>query len=859
MKASLPPDEAQRLKTLRGYDVLDTPPEQLFDDLTLLAAHICQTTMASVSLVDESRQWFKSRIGVTAAETSRDIAFCAHTILHKGEVFEVRDAEADPRFLDSPLVTADPHIRFYAGAPLIAPDGQTVGALCVMDRQPRALTTEQLVALSALSRQVVSQLELRRQAGALAKKGAELQRAETLLRQQFDQLSATKNEADLLLALAQKSRRALLSVIEDEKLAGKSLRESEERFRQLAENINEVFWMTNPAMTEILYVSPAYEKIWGRSCESLYASPRQWLEVIHPEDQERIVQAAEGILKSGVYEAEYRIFLPDKTMRWIHDRGFIVRNAAGEVYRIVGTAEDITQRKGTEGEVRWKTAFLEAQVDSSLDGILVVDDQGKIILKNQRLSQLFKISDNIVHGDKDEVLRQQVINQIKSPKQFAERVDYLYGHPDEIGRDEIELVSGAVLDRYSAPVRDKAGEYYGRIWTFRDITEQRKLEAQFRQSQKMEGIGQLAGGVAHDFNNMLAVIQMHSDLLKSAGVLSADQSEFADEIGATVQRAAALTRQLLLFSRREVFQPRDLDLTESITNTTKMLRRTLGETVQMQLKLASQPMFTHADAGMIDQVLLNLAVNARDAMPNGGQLVIETSGVEFDDFAAAKSTQARPGSFVCLSVSDSGCGIPPEILPKIFEPFFTTKDVGKGTGLGLATVFGIAQQHQGWVDVYSELSHGTTFRMYLPRLARNGGPKSSQTAPTATRGGNETILLVEDDPSLRASVRKALAQLGYRILEAPTGVTALEVWKQNRDEIRLLLTDLVMPDGMTGKELAQHLLQENPKLKVIYMSGYSAEVVGKNFPLMEGDNFLTKPFQSAKLAQIIRDKLDAVI
>jgi nitrogen-specific signal transduction histidine kinase len=405
-------------------------------------------------------------------------------------------------------------------------------------------------------------------------------------------------------------------------------------------------------------------------------------------------------------------------------------------------------------------------------------------------------------------------------------------------------------------VRDKSGKYYGRFWTFRDITEQRKLEAQFRQAQKMEGVGQLAGGVAHDFNNILAIIQMQSDLLKNSGSLSAEQSEFTDEIGITVQRAAALTRQLLLFSRREVFQPRDLDLSESITNTTKMLRRILGEDIQIQLKLASQPMFIHADAGMMDQVLLNLAVNARDAMPKGGQLVIETSGVELDEFAASQSAQARPGSFVCLNLSDSGCGIPPEILPKIFEPFFTTKDVGKGTGLGLATVFGIVQQHQGWINVYSELNHGTTFRVYLPRLAKNGGQKSSQMALTAMRGGNETILLAEDDPSLRVSVRKGLSQLGYRILEAPTGIKAFEVWKQNRDEIRLLLTDLVMPDGMTGKDLAQRVLQENPKLKVIYMSGYSAEVVGKDFPLSEGVNFLTKPFQALKLAQTVRNCLD---
>jgi len=514
------------------------------------------------------------------------------------------------------------------------------------------------------------------------------------------------------------------------------------------------------------------------------------------------------------------------------------------------------ERNQTQKELIWKTAFLEAQVDSALDAILVVDEHTKRILQNQRLLELFKVPDHIARDDDDAKLLQYIVNQTKKPEQFSERVAYLYAHPDEIGRDEIELANGAILDRYSAPVRDKAGKYYGRIWTFRDITERRQLEAQFRQSQKMEGIGQLAGGVAHDFNNILAIIQLQSELLKSRGGLSPEQMAFADQIGTTVQRAAALTRQLLLFSRREVFQPRDLDLSESITSTAKMLNRIVGENVQMQLKLAAQPMFINADAGMMDQVLLNLTVNARDAMPNGGHLIIQTAGMEFDEFVVSQMTLARPGSFVCLSVSDSGCGIPPEILPKIFEPFFTTKDVGKGTGLGLATVFGIVQQHQGWINVYSEVNHGTTFRIYLPRLAKNTISKTSQPALAEMRGGQETILLVEDDPSLRLSVRTALTQLGYRILEAPTGVKALEVWNQNRDQIGVLLTDLVMPDGMNGKDLAQRLRQENPKLRAIYMSGYSAEVAGKDFPLEEGVNFLTKPFQIAKLAQAIRAKLD---
>jgi PAS domain S-box-containing protein len=701
-------------------------------------------------------------------------------------------------------------------------------------------------------------------------------------------------------------------------------------------------------------------------------------DIVVPEEIENIEPALRAIKSHSDYHREWKFRRKDGS---VFDAEVIA--TAMPNGNLMGMIRDITERKRAQDELRWKTAFLEAQATSSPDGILVVDSHHKRILQNQRLIELFHVPKEIAEDDDDAKMLRHVTAQVKNPEQFLERVAHLYAHPDKIGRDEIELANGMILDRYSSPVLDETGKYYGRIWAFRDITERKrseeslrllesaikqtkesimiteanldlpgpkiifvnpaftqmtgytaqevigktprilqglgtdrtvvkrlrenlergetfegeavnyrkggkefdmewqiaplrdaggkithfvatqrditerkKLEAQFRQSQKMEGIGQLAGGVAHDFNNILAIIQMQSELLKSSGGLSASQAEFADEIGLTVQRAAALTRQLLLFSRREVFQPLDLDLSASITSTAKMLGRILGENIQMQLKLASQPMFIHADAGMIDQVLLNLTVNARDAMPNGGQLVIETSGAEFDEFAASQSAQARIGSYVRLSVSDSGCGIPPEILPRIFEPFFTTKDVGKGTGLGLATVFGIVKQHQGWINVYSEVNHGTTFRIYLPRLAKNGGPKSAPPTLATLRGGQETILLVEDDPPLRLSVSMVLSQLGYRILEAPTGVKALEIWHENRNEISLLLTDLVMPDGMTGKNLAQHILQENPKLKVIFMSGYCAEVVGKDFPLKEGVNFLTKPFEAVKLAQAVRNSLD---
>ena len=517
---------------------------------------------------------------------------------------------------------------------------------------------------------------------------------------------------------------------------------------------------------------------------------------------------------------------------------------------------DIIERKRVEEELRGKTAFLEAQVDSSVDGIMVVDNYGKKILQNRRLNELLKLPPKIAENKDDAVQVEFVARQMKNPRQFVAKIAHLYSHPDEVSRDEIELIDGTILDRCSSPVRSKTGTYYGRIWAFRDITEQRKLEAQFRQSQKMEAFGQLAGGVAHDFNNIMAVIQLQIGLLKAKSDLSSGQRIYAGEIEQAIQRGANLTRQLLLFSRKQTMQPQNLNLKDVVDNMTKMLQRTLGEQIQVQFKFAPEPLFIHADPGMIDQILLNLTVNARDAMPKGGQIIIETSTAEFDEVTAAQSPQARPGSFVCLSVSDTGSGIPPEILLRIFEPFFTTKEVGKGTGLGLATVLGIVEQHQGWINVYSEVGRGTTFRVYLPRQTEASDTEFFWSSQAPPKGGSETILLVEDDSAVRNAVRKALLQLGYRVLEAANGDDALTVWKQHRDEIRLLLTDLVMPGGMTGKELAQKLLHKNSQLKVIYASGYSVEVVGKDFLLEEGVNFLAKPFQTHTLAQSVRHRLD---
>jgi signal transduction histidine kinase len=391
-----------------------------------------------------------------------------------------------------------------------------------------------------------------------------------------------------------------------------------------------------------------------------------------------------------------------------------------------------------------------------------------------------------------------------------------------------------------------------------DITERRQLEDQLRHSQKLESVGRLASGVAHDFNNVLTVIQGHTGLLRSAPALTAAMSESVQGIARAAERGSKLTSQLLAFSRRNVLQPRRLDLNEVITSLSSLLHRTLGEDINYQFQYASDLPPIHADPGLIEQVIMNLAVNARDAMPRGGQLAVSTSMADIDASHVERHPgEARAGRFICLGIADTGGGMDHLTMGRIFEPFFTTKEFGKGTGLGLATVYGIIKQHQGWIEVQSQVGQGTTFRVYLPP-AGQATEKSDDTSPDSTNlRGKETILVVEDEPPVRWIVKNVLGKYGYQVLEAGNGVEALALWHQHHGEIALLLTDVVMPVGLTGQELAERFTAQKPGLKVMFISGYSLQVAGKGFSELDGLNFLQKPFDDAKLARAVRRCLDA--
>jgi two-component system cell cycle sensor histidine kinase/response regulator CckA len=408
----------------------------------------------------------------------------------------------------------------------------------------------------------------------------------------------------------------------------------------------------------------------------------------------------------------------------------------------------------------------------------------------------------------------------------------------------------------SARIMQVAGEACVLAIT-RDLTVQRRLEDQLAQARKMEAVGQLAGGVAHDYNNVLTATLIQLEFLLDRTDLAPATREVLKELESMAHRSATLTRQLLAFSRQQVMHKVPLDLNDALRNLFTMLRRLLGENIEIDFQFAEAPLFVEADLGMIEQLVTNLCVNARDAMmPRGGRLTLQTGVKVVAELPASVPAEAYLGKFVFLSITDTGCGMDAATLARVFEPFFTTKEVGKGTGLGLATVYGIAQQHRGWVEVESQPGSGTQFRVVLPALSFTPVAPLPAAVPAKKRG-NETILLVEDEDAVRLVVATALRKSGYQVYEAGDGRQAVQQWSERAREIDLLFSDMVMPNGMTGLDLAEHFRRANPDLRVVLSSGYSEELNKPNTVNRRGLEFLAKPFTTGVLTDLVRKCLDA--
>ena len=552
--------------------------------------------------------------------------------------------------------------------------------------------------------------------------------------------------------------------------------------------------------------------------------------------------------------------------RWFSETKAAIRDKDGHIIGLVGIARDVTERMATaqalqasEARYRKQSQILNSILDGMGEGVVVTDPSGRFVLFNRQAKAILGVGvedasptewtkvygtylrdrKTLVAPDQHPLARAMKGEQVRDVELFVKN----------------DVVSGVTVAVTATPLKYEGTEGTGGVAVVRDVTEQRRLEEELLQAQKMEAIGQLAGGVAHDFNNLLLVMQSCAEFVL-ADLPEGDQKrEDVGEILSATRRAGALTRQLLAFSRRQASQPKALDLNEIVANVEKMLRRLIGENVELATSLSPALGIVRADAGQMEQVIVNLTVNARDAMPEGGKLTIETANVELTDEDVVTYPGVAKGAYVVLSVSDTGTGMDAATQKRIFEPFFTTKEVGKGTGLGLSTVYGIVQQGGGHIRLDSELHRGTCFEIYLARVdatMETAPPRRSRTIPVKGVG---TILLVEDDDAVRHVAARILRDSGYTVLETRRPSEALKICAESKSAIDLLLTDIVMPET-SGPKLAQELSSRYPTLRVLYMSGYSGVAPIADRGMVGGASYIEKPFAASALTEKVREVLE---
>ncbi len=639
-------------------------------------------------------------------------------------------------------------------------------------------------------------------------------------------------------------------------------KQAESLLRENAEKLNGLFYLSPLGIAlcdmqgRYLEFNQAFQDICGYTAEELKHLDYWKLTPKEYASQEALqLESMHQTGRYGPYEKEY--IRKDGRRVPLCLNGMLITGRDGQSY-VWSLVEDITERKQAEAALAQERNLLNSLVTNIPDHIYFKDRASKFIKINATQAKAFGLRDPAEVVGRCDV---EFFPAEEAREYYADDQKVMAtGEPLVDKEEKGTWVDGRVVwvSTTKVPLRDQAGEIIGLVGVSRDITAHKLLEEEFRQAQKMQAVGQLAAGVAHDFNNILTVIMGNTSVLQEGRLDAKKQEEALAQISKSADRAADLTRQLLTFSRRQPMQLKGLDLNEVIINVSKLLRSLIGEHIVLQTQFGGGKAPVLADEGMMEQVLMNLVVNARDAMPStGGRIIIETGRVNLDKHAIHAKPEARAGEFIRVSVSDNGCGIPPENLQRIFEPFFTTKEVGKGTGLGLATVFGIVQQHQGWVEVESLVGAGTTLHIYLPRNKSSVEVVEPTPAKTREAGGTETLLLVEDDPALGKIAYEILKKQGYRILEAESGAAALKVWKENKASIQLLITDVIMPGGINGLELARQLQAERPELKVIYISGYTNEMLGEGLPLSQNLNFLEKPFSIQALLRKVRSCLDA--
>jgi two-component system, cell cycle sensor histidine kinase and response regulator CckA len=637
--------------------------------------------------------------------------------------------------------------------------------------------------------------------------------------------------------------------MQERRASEQKLREADERLRQTLKFAGAGTWELD-VRAKRLELSPECLEIFGGKRESSW-SFGDWRRRVHPEDLDQAGATFTRALDASDPEfvQEYRAGDAALGWRWLLSTGRVERRPDGTPFRISGLALDITRRKQAEEALRRSERLYQAVLKSSPDFWSVLQRDGTYQLVSSSASGVVGWSGEELLGEsafanvhpEDRERVQKVFRELRDEVAGSRHLGYRFRHKDGTWR---------ILDTFARNLLDDP-DVRGIVLNRRDVTDQRRLEEQLQQAQKLESVGRLAGGIAHDFNNILTVILTCAEEIKdSLAAGRAVASDSADDIVSAGRRASDLTRQLLAFARKQVIAPVILDLNEVVRGSEKLLRRVLGEDVALRVELQPGIWNTRCDRGQTEQIILNLAVNARDAMPRGGDLTVATANVVLSD-----DPELRPGEYVQLSVRDSGAGMTAEVKAHLFEPFFTTKAVGKGTGLGLATVYGIVKQSGGHVRVTSELGDGTTFEILLPRSLAAASTATMHTV-VSTQRGDETILVVEDEPLVRSVTVRTLRGAGYTVLEASGAQEALAVRPAELQRAQLLITDVVMPD-MNGRALAEALRGRRADLQVLYVSGYTRDAIAERGVLGEGIEFLAKPFTGPALLARVRQLLEA--
>ncbi len=1062
MKAVLPKNEAVRLAALHQYAILDTQPEQALDEITRLAAQICGTPIALISLVDANRQWFKSKVGLSVEETERDIAFCSYTILLTQGLLIVPNALADERFATNPLVTSTPNIRFYAGAPLVTPEGLSIGSLCVIDYVARNLNEQQIFALEVLSRQVITQLELKRNLTALTSTNTQYQRSQAALKKAsvenklmaqvvasvsegvlitdpnqphnpivytnpafsrmtgyqpeevigkngrflqgienalalppandnidtkqppkarlvnyrkdgqpfWNELQITPvfsdvgellyfvgvqtdisdrvlaeaelrwqeallrsmtsasplafyvvdNRTDAILYfnrrfceiwgiehLEEQMQRKILKnqdiiahclpliadipayassceplqsesnrcVVEDEirfvdgrtirlfstqvrdeldryfgrlylfeditarKSAEKAIRESEQRFRTMADTAPVMIWM---AGTDKLcnYVNQGWLEFTG--CKLEQELGKGWTESVHPDDMQVCWDTYSSAFDAHeAFNMEYRRRRFDGEYRWILDTGSPRFNYDGSFAGYIGSCIDITEAKQAQEKIREQAALL----DITTDAILVRDLNHQILFWNSGAERLYGYAaiDAIASNAIDLLGVPHIEQAIKTVILAGE----WSGELNKVTKQGKQIT---VESRWTL-MRDQRGQPKSILCVDTDITEKKQLEAQFLRAQRLESIGTLASGIAHDLNNVLAPILISAQLLQ---LKTSDERsmQLLKTMENNAKRGAALIKQVLSFARGVEGKHTILQMGHLIAELKQIADQTFPKSITVYTDVPADLWTVCGDPTQLHQVLMNLVVNARDAMPKGGALKITAENLFIDTHYARMHLEAKVGSYIAITVADSGVGMPPEIVERIFEPFFTTKELGQGTGLGLSTVMGIVKGHGGFVNVYSQVGRGTKFKVYLPAVETIEKQRSPLLELPAGQG--ELILVVDDEAAIRETTKISLETYNYRVLTASDGIEAIAVYVQHRAQISLVLIDLMMPslDGFLTIRTVQKL---NPQVKIIATSGLTSNAqLAAN--ISNGvKTLLSKPYTTAELLKSIHQLL----